>query len=177
MEMGVEAVVEEFKKLLRLVELEYENSEKKVILSRDIQRIFLPGQSFENLRKGTILSIVKWAASKLYEEGIVEFEEKIIDMKNLVQLEWKEKNNPRQLQEVPRFFYLSIREDPKLDHASRSVIMDIISLRVNKILVLAAKRVDPSLVENLSREEEILYKVLKNIIEEWIRYIVPSGGG
>ncbi|MCS7125935.1 MAG: DNA replication complex GINS family protein [Aigarchaeota archaeon] len=176
--MSIEAVVEEFKKLLKTIEVEYENSEKKVTLTRDIQRLVLPGQVFENLRKGTVLSVAKWAASRLHEAGVIEYGERTLDMKSLVQLEWKEKNNPGELQEVPRYFYLMIKEEEaKLDSTLRSIVVDIISLRMHKILGFAAKRVDVSLVENLSREEEALYKAVKNLIDAWLRYVTPTGGG
>lgn len=175
--MGVEAIVEEFRKQLNLIELEYENSVKKVVLLKDVQRLVLPGQVFENLRRGATLMISKWAAVKLYEAGIIEFGDKITDMKNLVQLEWKEKNNPGELQELPKYFYLMVKEDvDRLDQSVKNIVMDIISLRLNKILGLASKRVNVDLVENLTREEELLYETIKGIINEWIRRISPIGG-
>lgn len=174
--MGVEAIVELFRKQLELVKLEYDNAEKKVVLLKDVQKLALPGQVFENLRRGTTLMISKWAAARLHEAGIVEYGDKIIDLKSLIQLEWKEKNNPGELQELPRYFYLMIKEDcDKLDQNIKNIIVDIISLRLNKILGLASKRIDTSLVENLTREEGLLYDVIRSIIDEWLRSISPVG--
>ncbi|MEM1583541.1 MAG: hypothetical protein QXF28_02970 [Nitrososphaerota archaeon] len=174
--MGVEAIIQEFRKQLELVKLEYDNSEKKVTLLKDVQRLVLPGKVFENLRKGATLTISKWAASKLEEAGIVECGDKIMDLKTLIQLEWKEKNNPGELQELPRYFYLMSREDmDRLDQNTKNIIVDIISLRLNKILGFASKRIDVSLVENLTREEELLYDTLRNIIDEWLKSASPVG--
>lgn len=174
--MGVEAIIQEFRKQLELLRLEYENSEKKVTLLKDVQRLVLPGQVFENLRKGTTLTISKWAASKLLDAGIVEYGDKVIDLKTLIQLEWKEKNNPGELQELPKYFYLMSREDiDKLDQNTKNIIMDIISLRLNKILGFTSKRIDVSLVENLTREEELLYDAVRSIIDEWLKSISPVG--
>ncbi|MCL7382831.1 MAG: DNA replication complex GINS family protein [Thaumarchaeota archaeon] len=175
--MGVEVVIEEFRKLLELIKLEYDNSEKKVVLLKDVQKLVLPGQIFENLRRGTTLIVSKWAAAKLYEAGIVEYGDKVVDLKNLIQLEWKEKNNPGELQELPRYFYLMIREDAdKLDQNIKNIIVDVISLRLNKILGFASKRIDASLVENLTREETLLYEIIRGLIDEWLRFISPIGG-
>ena len=175
--MGVEVLIEEFRKLLELIKLEYDNSEKKVILLKDVQKLVLPGQVFENLRRGMTLMISKWAAAKLYEAGIVEYGDKVIDLKNLIQLEWKEKNNPGELQELPRYFYLMIREDvDKLDQNIKNIIVDIISLRLNKILGFASKRIDESLVENLTREEALLYETIRSLIDEWLKSVSPIGG-
>ena len=175
--MGVEAVIEEFRKQLKIIDLEYENTEKKTVLLRDVQRLALPGQVFENLRKGTTLMINKWAASKLQEAGIIEYGEKIADIKSLVQLEWKEKNNPGELQELPKYFYLMLKDDAeRLDQNTKNIIMDIISLRLNKILSFASKRVNIELVENLTREEELLYDTIRRIIDEWIKHVSPVGG-
>jgi len=121
--------------------------------------------------------ISKWAAAKLYEAGIVEYGDKVIDLKNLIQLEWKEKNNPGELQELPRYFYLMIREDvDKLDQNIKNIIVDIISLRLNKILGFASKRIDASLVENLTREEALLYETIRSLIDEWLKSVSPIGG-
>jgi len=121
--------------------------------------------------------ISKWAAAKLYEAGIVEYGDKVIDLKNLIQLEWKEKNNPGELQELPRYFYLMIREDAdKLDQNIKNIIVDVISLRLNKILGFASKRIDASLVENLTREEALLYETIRSLIDEWLKSISPIGG-
>ncbi|MCF8885501.1 MAG: hypothetical protein QW655_06585 [Nitrososphaerota archaeon] len=174
--MGIEMLVEEFRRLLKLIEIEYENSEKKIVISKDTQRLTLPGQIYENLKKGTTLSIARWIIPKLVEAGLVEREEKSNDLMFLKQLEWKEKNNPRELQEVSRYFYLEMKQEYERDPQLKSILMDIISLRLHKIIGFAAKRIDPSLIQNLTREEEVLYQTIRSIVDEWLRYVSPSGG-
>lgn len=175
--MAAEAVAEEFRRLLRQLEVEYENSEAKVTLTRDLQRLVLPGQVLENLRKGAPLQVLRWAARRLVESGVAEPGERVTEQKALLQLEWKEKNNPGELQPAPQYFYLRAREELEEGQALRHRVEDIISLRLHKILSLAAKRVEPSIVENLTKEEEVLFSAVKSIVDEWFKFMAPGGEG
>ena len=176
--MSVEAVAEAFKRFLKGVEVEYENSQSQVILSTDVQRLSFLGQVLENLKAGAPLRLYRWAAKKLVEAGIARPSEKVLDQRNILQLEWRERNNSRELQPAPEFFYLKVLEEAREGDFKELLprIEDIYSMRLNKLLALAAKRVSPRMVENITQEERFLYQAILAIVEEWFRFVGAWGG-
>lgn len=171
--MSAEAVAEAFRSFLRGVEVEYENSQSQVVLSTDVQRLSFLGQVLENLKAGAPLKLYRWAARKLVETGIAKPSERVLEQKNILQLEWRERNNSRELQPAPEFFYLKVLEEVRESGSKELLprIEDIYSMRLNKLLALAAKRVSPRMVENLTQEEQFLYQAILAIIEEWFRFV------
>ncbi len=173
----MEAVAEVFRRVLRDVETEYENSESQVVLTRDIQRLSILGQVFENLRSGSTLKVQRWVGRRLEEAGVAEPGERVLEQRNILQLEWRERNNPGELQPIPQYLYLRVREEASGQDGLLEVVKDIYSLRLRKLLSLASKRVSPNMIENLTREEEALYQAILAIIDEWMRFIAPGGEG
>jgi len=173
----METVADVFRRILRSLEIEYENSESHVVLLRDIQRLSVLGHVFENLRSGSTLKVQRWIGRRLEEAGVAEPSERILEQKNILQLEWRERNNPGELQPVPEYLYLRVRDESSKQDAMLEIIKDIYSLRLRKLLSLASKRVSPSMIENLTREEEALYQVILTIIDEWMSFIMPRGDG
>lgn len=169
---------EELKLALRAVEIEFENSLEEVILLKDIQKLNLPSAALTNLKAGSSLRIHHWVAEKLFERGLAKPAEDLLDMKAILQLRWKEKNNPTELQPLPRYFYLKAK---RLASSGESELMmhlkDIYSLRLAKIMGFAAKRIPPSLVRNLTPEEEALYKQLLDLVNAWHEFVEVRDDG
>ena len=178
MEMTVQTIVDEFKQALKRVEVEYRNSLDKVSMLKDVQKLSLPTGSIENIRAGSSLRVYHWIADKLVEKGLAKPEEDVVDLKSILQLRWKEKNNPTELQDLPRYFYLKIKEHVgKRDSEVIPHLKDIYSLRLSKIMSLASKRVSKSAVENLTAEEKVLYECLLRIVDAWYEFIDPGDEG
>lgn len=177
--MSAEAVGEAFREVLRAVEVEYENSQAQVVLSKDVQKLTLLGQVLENLRAGAPLKVYRWVARRLVEAGVAKPSEKVLEQRNILQLEWRERNNSSELQPAPEYFYLRVLEEARGDKGARELlprVKDIYSLRLNKILSLAAKRVSPSMVENITTEERALYEAILAVVEEWFKFVASWEG-
>jgi len=168
--MSAEAIAEEFEKILMEVEVEFQNSLDELILVRDLQKLNLPGAALEKLTAGMKLKIFRWASEKLVEKELARRPEELLDPKTIRQLCWKERNNPAELQPLPRYFYLMARG---LRDSSNILpeLKDIFALRFNKIVSYAAKRVPEGMLENLTAEEQALYRSLSSIIQTWFKFI------
>ena len=162
--------MEEFREALRRVKVEFENSLEEIMLLKDIQRLNLPSGLIENLKAGTSLRIYRWAANRLIEKGLAKPVEEILDLKKVLQLRWKEKNDPGELQPLPDYFYLRVKNETPNDEILPH-LKDIYSLRLSKIMSFAAKRIPPSMIENLTAEEEVLYEHLLGIVNVWYEFI------
>ncbi len=170
--MSIQTVVDEFRQALRRIEVEFENSMDEVSMLKDVQKLVLPSGSIENIRAGASLRIYRWIAEKLIEKDLAKPVEDILDLKTILQLRWKERSNPAELQPLPRYFYLRARKALR-DQASELTphLKDIYSLRLTKIMSLAAKRVPESAVENLTAEEKVLYECLLSLVNAWYDFI------
>ena len=168
---------EGFRSQLKMLEVEFENSLEEILLLKDIQRISLPSGALEDLKAGASLRIYRWAARKLIEKGLAKPAEGFLDLKTVLQLKWKERNEPGELQPLPAYFYLRARQElSKGDSEILQHLRDIYSLRLSKIMSFAAKRTPASMIENLTPEEEVLYENLLGIVNAWYEFVGGGGG-
>lgn len=168
--------------LLREVELEYMNTYCKVVLLKDVPRLEVAGIIMENLKQGNVLQLRRWAADKLVEMGVAKWTDSVVDLNYLSQLLWKEKNNVIELQEVPKYFYMEVKSlidevsktsKEKADEIRRR-LMDIISLRLLKLLSYAAKRIRPATINRMTPEESMLFELVMRLVNEWISHVCPK---
>jgi len=164
-------VVDEFRQALRRVEIEFRNSLDEVTMVKDVQKLSLPSGVIENIRAGASLRVYRWVAEKLVEKELAKPASGVIDLKLVLQLRWKEKSSQAELQPLPDYFYLKVREGLKENREIIPHLKDIYSLRLSKIMSLAAKRVPRSMVENLTAEEKVLYECLVSIVNAWHDFI------
>lgn len=174
--MSVETVVEEFRQALRRVEVGFRNSLEEVTMTKDLPKLILPSGVLENVRAGANIRVHRWVAEKLIEKGIARSAGEAIDLKLIRLLQWREKSSQAELQPLPEYFYLKVREESKDDHEIILYLRDIYSLRLSKIMNLAAKRVPRSMVENLTAEEKILYDCLVNLVNTWYEFTEAGKG-
>jgi hypothetical protein len=169
---------EELRHALRSVEVEFENSLEEVILLKDVQKLVLPSGALTGLKAGSSLRVYHWVAEKLFERELAKPAEDLLDMKAVLQLRWKEKSNPAELQPLPRYFYLKVR---RIASGGGSELMmhlgDIYSLRLAKIMSFAAKRIPASMVRNLTVEEEVFYEQLLGLVNAWHEFVEVGGDG
>ncbi|MEM2083311.1 MAG: hypothetical protein QXV10_02230 [Nitrososphaerota archaeon] len=160
------------------IEMEYLNSFIKIVLIRSIPYLEINNEVYNDLKQGTVLNVRRWIGEKLIEAKVAKYEEDKIDINYLRQLEWKERNIINEVQEVPKYFYLMIREKMKYCNEEEkkefyNIIQDIISLRLAKLIRIA---IMPTSIRDIDKkisiEEEILFEALKSIIENWKKVIL-----
>ena len=170
-------IVEGFKQALKMVEVEFENSLEEVLVLKDIQKLNLPSGAVENLKAGSSLRVYHWVAERLFEKEIAKPAEDILDMKTILQLRWKEKSEPAELQPLPSYFYLRVREAvSRGDSDLLPHLRDIFSLRLAKMMSFAAKRIPASMIENLTAEEKVFYEHLLSMVNAWYEFIEVKKG-
>lgn len=171
MRSGFEDVVEEN-------ELEYLNSPTKVVLLRDLAKISVGGRNLENVKKGSVISVWQWVGERLVGEQAAEYVEKPISLQQLLQIEWRERSSPSELQELRRFFYCEIRRAIRDSGGEemRRKLTDIITLRMMKIVQLAAKRVGGDFLRRMTPEEQALYTRIFHTVNEWMAAVAGMGG-
>ncbi|MCD6313277.1 MAG: DNA replication complex GINS family protein [Thaumarchaeota archaeon] len=170
-------IVEGFKQALKMVEVEFENSLEEVLVLKDIQKLNLPSGAVENLKAGSSLRVYHWVAERLFEKEIAKPAEDLLDMKTILQLRWKEKSEPAELQPLPSYFYLRVREAvSRGDSDLLPHLRDIFSLRLAKMMSFAAKRIPASMIENLTAEEKVFYEHLLSMVNAWYEFIEVKKG-
>ncbi len=148
----------------------------KVVLTVDVPRLSYAGRTFEELKKGTVLNVWKWVADVLVSRRCAEYVAKQSLANQLLQIEWREKNNPGELQPLQKHFYVeSLREGVRDDYVEKK-LRDIVTMRLMKIVSIAAKRLDGEIVRRMTPEEEALYRAVYRVVDEWLRAI-GSGDG
>jgi len=164
---------------LKELELDYLNSSVKVTLTRDIPKLEAFGEVFTDLKRGTVIRVRRWMAGKLVEAGAAQHDSQSITPAVIRQIEWRERNNPTDLQKLPDFFYqdawnlISVNQsrmrvrDPTL-HA---MLLDVASLRVAKILRFSRREPMEELLDKLTPEEKLLHEAVRRVVEVWQRNV------
>lgn len=168
----------EISRKIKDIEMEYLNSFIKIVLIRNIPYLEINNEIYNDLKQGTVLNVRRWIGEKLIEAKVAKYEEDKIDINYLRQLEWKERNIINEVQEVPKYFYLMIKEKMKYCNEEEkrefyNIIQDIISLRLAKLIRIATM---PTTIRDIDKkisiEEEVLFEVLKSIIENWKKEVL-----
>lgn len=168
----------EISKKMKDIEMEYLNSFVKIVLIGNIPYLETDNEVYNDLKKGSILNVRRWVGEKLIEAKIAKYEEDEIDINFLRQLEWKERNILNEIQEVPKYFYLMIKEKMKSCNEEErkeyyNIIQDIISLRLAKLIKLAMRYTPLREIDKkISIEEEVLFEVLSQLIDNWKKEIL-----
>ncbi len=168
----------EISRKIKDIEIEYLNSFIKIVLIRNIPYLEINGEVYNDLKQGTVLNVRRWIGEKLIEAKVAKYEEDKIDINYLRQLEWKERNIINEVQEVPKYFYLMVKEKMKYCNEEEkrefyNIIQDIISLRLAKLIRIATMPASiRDIDKKISIEEEVLFEVLKSIIENWKKEVL-----
>jgi hypothetical protein len=168
----------EISRKIKDIEIEYLNSFIKIVLIRNIPYLEINSEVYNDLKQGTVLNVRRWVGEKLIEAKVAKYEEDKIDINYLRQLEWKERNIINEVQEVPKYFYLMVKEKMKYCNEEEkrelyNIIQDIISLRLAKLIRIATMPASiRDIDKKISIEEEVLFEVLKSIIENWKKEVL-----
>ncbi|MEM4274253.1 MAG: hypothetical protein QW420_07855 [Candidatus Caldarchaeum sp.] len=149
----------------------------KVMLTVDVPRLSYAGRSLEDLKKGTVLNVWRWVADVLVARRCAEYVSKQSLANQLLQIEWREKNNPGELQPLQKHFYVELLREGVQDDYVVKKLRDILTMRMMKIVSIAAKRLDGEIVRRMTPEEEALYKAVYRVVDEWLKAIGSGEGG
>lgn len=173
--------VEALEDKLRGLEVEYLNSYTRIVFTSSIPQLSLSGEVLRDIKEGTQLQVRRWVAETLMESRLATPATSTFDTLQLRQLEWKERNYPSELQELPPHFYREAKRtiSEKLRQGQsdlndfKSTLTDIISLRLSKILNIAARPAG-DVLKRLSSEEKVLYDMVGTLVSSWTEKITPE---
>lgn len=153
------------------LKLEYLNTMSRIIFTRDVQNLTIGGQVIDNVKKGDVMYVKRWIGETLVNLNLAEWVDKGINMQQLLQIEWRERNNLQDLQPIPRYFYIESLWMVKKTKDGRAAekVRDIMKLRMAKIVQHATKGMKSDMVKKLTPEEEILYNYVMSFSSSWER--------
>ncbi|MEM4212172.1 MAG: hypothetical protein QXX16_03830 [Nitrososphaerota archaeon] len=165
--------------------LDYEISEVRVTIIRELQRLSVAGKTYENLKSGETLIIPYWAASTLVEAGIAQYSDRLLDSAIVAQLAWRERRSVTELTELPPKFYSEARRlirrlresQPEQIRMVEGNLKDIVSMRISKLLSYASKGIPINRIKNIVDEEISLYLEVKKLLEAWLHGLEIMGDG
>jgi hypothetical protein len=171
----------------------FENLPIRVIANRNYPEVKLAGLSVGPFEEGNEYEVPYWIAIELQKFGVVHLrEEQTLDSSTLYKIHWKERaQSAGQLSSLPEDFYpktrrliAELKEDvakkpEKMREYERTkhLIIDIVNLRLRKIVSLAAASAQTEqFLKNLTKEERILYEELYKKINRWKNEILGYKG-
>jgi len=186
--MGISEMSCEIAKILNSIALEYDNSDVKVIAKQASLEIDVAG-TIGPFEAGREADMKLWVARELAVTGIVKFrEEDSITPAALNKIHWRETlQGGMQIVQLPQFFYPKLRnllselreqsrnEPTKIQEYQKAIHLsqDIITCRLKKIVNLASAPAQTNnILGNLTKEEQALYKISRNAVDEWRKNIL-----
>ncbi|GAB6147928.1 GINS complex subunit Sld5 [Stetteria hydrogenophila] len=179
---------------LRLIELDYEFRDVRVLFLRDYGELPLPNGKV-TVRKGDELDLPRWQARLLAEQGYVEIKERPLSVDEINMLHYREKRGrgANEIQPLPPDFYLKVRDYVSMlnsaikDNPSSMLLrerevaekntLDLADARLVKILRLAQSG-SSEYKDRMTPEEHVAFDVIQSVIEEWRGYVrrLAAGG-
>lgn len=174
------------------VDFDFENSQTRVVLTREVPDTSPKMSKFSSARVGQEIEVPYWTAKELVQLGYARFrEEDILNYNSLSKIHWRETiPASRQLPALQPNFYCLLRrhvselkefskqDQVKLRELERTetLVRDIVNCRIRKIVSLAASPTpSEELIQGLTYEERILYLILNKTIAEWKGKLLEQG--
>ncbi|MEM0440839.1 MAG: hypothetical protein QXF45_04625 [Candidatus Caldarchaeum sp.] len=155
--------------------LDYLHSVSKIVLTTEIPTLSFAGKNFEDLKRGVVLNVWNWVADVLVSHGFAEYVSKPSLSTQLMQVEWREKTNPSDLQPLPKHFYAEMSRSADDEYIQKR-LLDVATMRMMKVMMLAAKRLEGDVLRKLTPEEEALYRLVFKVVDEWMRAVGSKKG-
>jgi len=167
------------------VDFDFENLSAKIIASKNIQDLKVAGVDFGPIEEGQELDTRYWIASQLVSAGMASFrDDGLMTFNILYKIQWKETKlqTGRRISSIPEYFYPRLRrylsqlkEKASMDATRASeynnalrLSHDVVNCRLKKIVSLStSSTLTEDLLQNLSKEERVLYERLHNIVSTW----------
>lgn len=160
----------------------FENTPVKIVINRNCPVIELAGLEVGPFKEGEEHEVRFWIAHELEKAHIARLrEEESLDVVKLYKMHWKENVQPAtQISSLSEDFYPrlrrylasleSIKSPEKIKEYEKATTLsrDIVNCRLKKIVSLASgpAQTDQTL-NNLTREERVVYESLREIIDLW----------
>ncbi|RJX15776.1 DNA replication complex GINS family protein [Candidatus Bathyarchaeota archaeon] len=174
----------------KFFDYKFDHQKVKLVALRSIPKISLAGEEIGPVEENEYFEVKNWIADELVKNGyakiVAEGERlSLIDVQKAQVVEAIQ--SPRHLSILPENFYPKLRKllkeleeksqkDPTKKLEFQKIVqlaMDIVTSRLNKILILAsAREKDENLLKNLTLEERALYEKLYQTVNEWRNLIL-----
>ncbi|WFO76087.1 DNA replication complex GINS family protein [Desulfurococcaceae archaeon MEX13E-LK6-19] len=170
---------------LRILFREYEEEYVRAIIVEDIGKIFLP-EGVVELVKGSEYSIPRWVARELARRGLVEVKDDGIGLERLAKITYGEETTTRRMafEKLHPYFYHMVKDEIEslyrvLEEEKKPMILADINryeeylskigrIRVRKLINLLLIKPPQDLMNKLSEEEVMLYRMLKDLLMKWL---------
>jgi hypothetical protein len=179
---------------IRDADFEFENMPVKVVANRNSPKIDLPGVKVGPFSQGKEYEVRFWVAKELEKAGIARLRvDEPLDLMALNKIHWKEARvqTSQRVTYLPKQFYPKLRR--YLEELKEEVIKkpekmndyekakklsdDITRTRLKKIVSLASSSAHTrQIMENLTKEERVLYDYLYETINKWRTEILKGQG-
>jgi len=174
-------------------DFKFENSLVKMVANRSCPEIELVGLKVGPYEEGREYEVRFWVAQELEKAGIARVrDEELLDAVKLHKVHWTERVQPvRRVSSLPEDFYPRLRRylaglkgeatrnAEKMREYQRVVELarDIVNCRLKKVVSLSSSPAQTNqFLQNLAREERVLYDRLHEIIDDWRSSILKGGG-
>jgi hypothetical protein len=167
------------------VDFDFENLPAKIVASQNIQDLKVADVDVGPIEEGQELDTRYWIASQLVSAGLANFrDDGSMNFSVLYKIQWKETKLQmgRRISSLPEFFYPRLRRylSQLKEKASADAMRvseynnalrlshDVVNCRLKKIVSLSASSAQTEdILQNLSKEERILYERLHAIVSSW----------
>jgi hypothetical protein len=175
---------------IRDADFVFQNMPVKIVANRDSPKIDLPGVNVGPFKEGKEYEVRFWVAEELKKAGIAHIRmEEPLELMTLNKIHWKESVQASQrVTTLPENFYPKLRNYLKeLNEQSlkkselrgdyekaQKLSSDITRTRLKKIVSLASSPRSRQILENLTKEEQVLYGYLSEAIINWRKEILKN---
>lgn len=174
-------------------DFKFENSPVKMVANRSCPEIELVGMKVGPFDEGREYEVQFWVAQELENAGIARIrEEELLDAVKLHKVHWKERVQPvKRVSSLPEEFYPRLRRyladlkgeakrsAEKMREYEKAVRLahDIVNCRLKKVVSLSSSPAQTDqFLQNLAREERVLYDRLYEIVSDWKSSILKGEG-
>ncbi len=162
-----------------LEDMDYDNKLRtvKVLANQDLNRIEMGSYILEATSRGSTIEVPRWLAEILASERLVTFQDSDVELELYKALSLGKIQGSLQLSSLRNDFYPQMRalgaiyrRDKEREDREKFAVAarDLITIRVRKLLSLAALSVPPLDIEGqIPKEERVLYERVRHLVKLW----------
>ncbi|MEE8238525.1 MAG: hypothetical protein V3R13_00365 [Nitrososphaerales archaeon] len=162
-----------------LEDMDYDNKLRtvKVLANQDLNRIEMGSYILEATSRGSTIEVPRWLAEILASERLVTFQDSDVELELYKALSLGKIQGSLQLSSLRNDFYPQIRalgaiyrRDKEREDREKFAVAarDLITIRVRKLLSLAALSAPPLDIEGqIPKEERVLYERVRDLVRLW----------
>ncbi|MCZ6647922.1 MAG: hypothetical protein O7B30_01575 [Thaumarchaeota archaeon] len=162
-----------------LEDMDYDNKLRtvKVLANQDLNRIEMGSYILEATSRGSTIEVPRWLAEILASERLVTFQDSDVELELYKALSLGKIQGSLQLSSLRNDFYPQMRalgaiyrRDKEREDREKFAVAarDLITIRVRKLLSLAALSAPPLDIEGqIPKEERVLYERVRDLVRLW----------